>query len=69
MDDKLKYINTELVDGYIYWVRYDENWNVARYVEKYKQFQFIGRTVYDLSNILEIDYNPIFRKTYINLKQ
>lgn len=52
----------KLVDGKCYWVRYDETWQIARYVERYKQFQFLGRTVYGLPNILEINYNPIERK-------
>ena len=56
----------KLVDGKYYWVRYDENWRIAEWVEKYEQFQFLGRTIYGLSHMLEIDYNPIVRRTYIN---
>ena len=52
----------KLINGETYWVRYDEHWNIARWVEKYQQFQFLGRTVYDLPNILEIDYKPIKKK-------
>jgi len=51
-----------LEDGKLYWVRYDEVWRIAEYIEKYKQFQFIGRTIYGLSNILEIDYKPITKE-------
>ena len=55
-------IKDKLEDGKLYWVRYDEKWRIAEWIEKYKQFQFIGRTVYDLPNILEIDYKPITKK-------
>ncbi len=51
----------KLIDGKMYWVRYDETWRVARFDEKYKQFQFLGRTIYGLSYILEINYKPIER--------
>jgi len=47
----------------LYWVRYDDEWRVGRYDEKYKQFYFIGRTIYGLSSIIEIDYDPIKRIT------
>jgi len=51
----------KLVDGKYYWVRYDEKWRIAEWMEKYEQFQFHGRTVYGLSHMLEIDYKPIER--------
>jgi len=55
-------IKDRLENGKLYWVRYDKVWRIAEYVEKYEQFQFIGRTIYGLSNILEIDYKPITKE-------
>jgi hypothetical protein len=56
-------VEDRLEDNKLYWVRYDETWRIAKWVEAYRQFQFIGRTIYGLSDILEIDYKPIERKS------
>ena len=54
--------NKELVDGKLYWVRHvdsGDEWHIGRYNEKFQQFQFIGRTIYDMPTIVEIDYNIV----------
>ena len=49
-------------NGQYYWVKYQGAWGIGKYVEQYKQFQMIGRTVYDFPNIEEIDPIPIIRR-------
>ena len=52
----------KLENGKHYWVRYDKTWRIAEWCDQYQQFEFIGRTVYGLSSMLEIDYKPIVRE-------
>lgn len=55
-------MKNKLEDNKYYWVRYDETWRIAKWIEKYEQFQFIGRTIYGLTNILEIDYKLVVKE-------
>ena len=53
----------QLEDGQMYWVLCFGTWSIGRFVEKYLQFQLLGRTVCDIPNTDEIDPEPIKRKT------
>ena len=51
-----------LINGKLYWIKIKGKWEISRYDEKYKMFELIGRAVYDLPNIQEIDYTPVKEK-------
>ena len=55
-------MENKLIDGKLYWVRHvdsGDEWHIGKYCEKFQQFQFIGRTIYDMPTIVEIDYNIV----------
>ena len=50
----------QLTDGKYYWVKVNDEWQIAKFDYKFSQFQFT-RTIYGVKDVQEIDYKPIER--------